>query len=258
MGSSTDPSIGGLPKPPSKLDMEKTAFFFDFDGVLADIVDDPEKARVEPDILDHLKTLHDATAGALALISGREIRQLDAFVSPARYPAAGAHGAERRTGSGDVVRTEIDRAVLARLVSALDAFAAKHDGLIAERKDTSVALHYRRNPQMESESLALAEKLAAEHENVKLVRGKMVAELKLTDRDKGSAVADFMEEPPFRGRQAVFAGDDVTDEDGFKAVRSLGGIAIKVGDGETVANTRVADIDAFHDWLGDIVKNAGH
>jgi len=78
----------------------------------------------------------------------------------------------------------------------------------------------------------------------------MVLELKPSGQDKGSAVRRFMEEPPFAGRTPVFIGDDVTDEDGFAAAHSLGGMSIRVGrEGPSCAMFRIADVEGFLEWF---------
>ena len=96
---------------------------------------------------------------------------------------------------------------------------------------------------------ALAERIAGTDERIGLVHGKMVVELKTTVRTKADAIGDFMDKTPFAGRMPVFFGDDVTDEDGFEAVNSRGGISIKIGEGETIASVRLPDTAAFRHWL---------
>ncbi|MEM1307691.1 MAG: trehalose-phosphatase, partial [Pseudomonadota bacterium] len=86
---------------------------------------------------------------------------------------------------------------------------------------------------------------------------KAVAEVRISGHDKGGAISAFLNEAPFEGRRPVFAGDDVTDEDGFAVVDRRGGISIKVGDGDSVARYRVPDVSALRDWLGVIGRMDG-
>lgn len=240
-----------------EIDVPNTAFFFDFDGTLADIVEDPEKVRISPAALDALDRLSRASGGAVAIVSGRPIDALDQFLSPLKLPLSGVHGLEWRDARGTVNRGGYDAGLLRQLGDAIEEFAANHTGLIVEHKPGSVALHYRQRPDLGSASLQLACKLAAKTPGANLMRGKMVVELRLGGRSKADAVADFMAVTPFRGRMPVFAGDDVTDENAFRLVEELGGLGIKVGDGETAASLRTPDRAAFERWLCDLSQDRG-
>jgi trehalose 6-phosphate phosphatase len=240
--------------PRDVLNPAKTAFFFDCDGTLADIVDQPDAAKVEPEILECVRILHQATNGALAVVSGRSIAQLDVMLAPLVLPLAGVHGIERRDGAGNISRPHFDAAAVLQIAEQLDAFASQHEGLVSEVKSASVAIHYRMCPQMEAEALTLMAEIASQYPEFRLLRGKMVAELSASHRTKGDGIDDFMAEAPFSGRLPVFVGDDVTDEDGFAAVRKMSGIGIKIGAGTTSATHRVATLHDFHDWLRNLSK----
>lgn len=237
------------PFPLPDIDLASTAFFFDFDGTLAAIVDDPSAVTVDQQVIEALKAIRAAAAGAVAIVSGRSIRQLDDMLRPLRLPAAGVHGLERRRADGSVSRVQVDADAMMRVRTRAEALVRRYPGLLAEEKPGSVALHYRRRPELAAACLDLAEDLAADDGRVRVLRGKMVVEIKLADRTKADAIAEFMDEPPFAGRTPLFAGDDVTDEDGFAAVERLHGISIKIGSEETRAAHRVPDIARFHDWL---------
>jgi len=84
--------------------------------------------------------------------------------------------------------------------------------------------------------------------------GKLVCELKPGGHDKGTAVEAFMAEAPFAGRRPVFIGDDQTDEYGFATVQRLGGHAVKVGEGDSIADWRLPDVEAVRSWLAAAVK----
>jgi len=241
--------------PQDALDPAKTAFFLDCDGTLAEIVDRPDGAFVAPAIVDCVRTLHAATGGALAVVSGRSIAQLDVMLSPLILPVAGVHGIERRDAAGTIFRPEFDAQAVLQIAAELDAFAARHEGLVSEVKSASAAIHYRMRPELEPQALSLMADIADRHADFRLLRGKMVAELSASHRTKGDAVDDFMREAPFAGRLPVFVGDDVTDEDGFAAVARLGGMGIKIGAGTTSATHRVATIADFHDWLHRLCRS---
>jgi len=237
-----------------RLHPDNTALFFDFDGVIAGIVDDPSDVTVPSDVLRNLTDLRRLAGKATAIVSGREIDRLDQFLAPLRLPAAGVHGAERRTEQGEMLTTGYDETAFAALKDRVERFASEHEGLVTEAKAGSVALHYRGRPDLEEACMTLADALQEEMDDVHAVPGKMVVEIKLADRTKADAIRDFMDEPPFFGRTPVFFGDDVTDEDGFRAVNDLGGLSVKVGDGETAAQERLKDTAAFQAWLGEIVR----
>jgi trehalose 6-phosphate phosphatase len=203
-----------------------------------------------------LADLHEATGGALALVSGRSLEQLDHLFSPLCLSAAGLHGLERRNFCSGVVRVEPDPEVFAPARVKLERFARDHQGVLLEDKGLTLALHYRNAPQDEDEAKALVRAVAAaSHGALVLLEGKMVLELKPPGCDKGQAIAAFMAGPPFRGRHPVFAGDDVTDEAGFATINRLGGISIRIGADArpTAALYGHRDVGSMQDWLLDLL-----
>ena len=241
-----------LPAPPSRLDLSRDAFFFDFDGTLAPIVDDPQSVSVEAPVREALQRLSERSGGAVAIISGREIAQLDRFLAPLVLPAAGVHGMEMRGADGIVRHSRIDEDAAGAVTRAVREFADRR-GLLAETKTGSVALHFRSHPESETACRAFAEDLLRDWPEIHPVQGKMVIEFKLGRRDKGSAIADFMTQPPFELRRPVFVGDDVTDEDGFTETVRRAGLAIKIGPEPTAARYRLADVAAHRAWLESLV-----
>jgi trehalose 6-phosphate phosphatase len=226
------------------------ALFLDLDGTLLELVDRPDDARARPEVLELLSSIGASNGGALALVSGRSIEQIDEILDPLRPPAAGQHGYERRSASGRITRADLDVSALAPIRDKFRRFAESHPGSVVEDKGASVALHYRRAPEAERDVDDLARALAGEiPDRFRLQRGKKVLEIKPSGRTKGTAIAAFMEEEPFRGRSPVFFGDDVTDEDGFRYVNEAGGITIKVGSEETRARYRLESVSAVADWL---------
>ncbi|KAB8058831.1 trehalose-phosphatase [Janthinobacterium sp. FT14W] len=220
-----------------------TAVFLDFDGTLVDLASTPDGVRLEPGVVEALALLAERHGGALALISGRPVAQIDAMLAPLVVPVAGVHGVERRGADGrfTVAATPDLSPVLARA----QALAALYPGLLVERKRGAVALHYRLAPQLEQ--LCLQEMTAAVQAcpGILLLHGKMVLEAKPAATDKGGAIAAFMQETPFAGRRPVFAGDDTTDEAGFAYVQQAGGQGVKVGSGPSAATLRLASPGAL-------------
>jgi trehalose 6-phosphate phosphatase len=148
------------------------------------------------------------------------------------------HGAERRSLDGHMHLLETHP--LQAVEEAALQLAARHGGLRVENKRGSIALHYRLAPELESQCLATMQTAIARSPGLALMRGKMVVEAKPGGASKGHAIEAFLREAPFAGRTPVFVGDDTTDEVGFSTVQRMGGLGVKVGDGESVAWQRLA------------------
>jgi trehalose 6-phosphate phosphatase len=226
------------------------AYFFDIDGTLVDIAPSPGEIVLERELQSLIRALYDATGGALALISGRAICDVDSIFGDVNLPVAGQHGLERRSRTGKITRHHLVSEKLdfarARIAQAI----ATHPELLLEDKGLSLALHYRSAPKLASYAHRTMRSVAAAMgEEYALQSGKRVVELKPSGKDKGGAVREFMLEAPFNGRTPVFVGDDVTDEHGFAVVNSLDGYSIKVGGGPTVATWRLPDVPAVRAWL---------
>jgi trehalose 6-phosphate phosphatase len=219
------------------------ALFLDFDGTVVDIAPQPQDVHVPEPLIGILQDLNDYLQGAVALISGRPIAQIDEFLHPLQLPVAGVHGTERRGADGKVHLLHTQP--LDHVEEAARLLAAQHTELLVESKRGSLALHYRQAPELEELCLRTMHDAVAESPGVTMLRGKMVVEAKPGGASKGRAIEDFLAEPPFAGRRPVFIGDDVTDEVGFSTVQRLGGIGIKVGEGATVAWRRLPDPSAL-------------
>ncbi|MGO9171437.1 MAG: trehalose-phosphatase [Rhodomicrobium sp.] len=224
-------------------------FFFDFDGTLTEIAETPNAVIVEKRARRALECLFQAAAGAVAIVTGREIDAIDTFLAPLRLPVAGVHGFERRNGGTTISARTAEDSAARSVEKVLRAFVSHNPGVLLEKKRGALALHYRLRPELEELCLSLVEEVASRLPHAVLTRGKMVIEIRLHTATKGTAIHDFLQEPPFRGRIPFFAGDDVTDEDAFAAVNALGGISVKVGPGDTAARVRAINVDEFLGWL---------
>jgi len=225
------------------------AFFFDVDGTLAAIQSRPEAVFIPEQVIAQLQHLSALSQGALALVSGRPIEQLDALAAPWYGPAAGVHGAERRDAEGNLQRISLPVEVEQSLRAELQDAMASWPGTQLEVKGMAFALHYRQAMQHEQDVMRLAEQSVKRFPGLALQPGKCVVEIKPAGIDKGAAISDFMQQPPFAGRTPVFIGDDLTDEKGFLAVNARQGVSIKVGEGSTQAHYRLHDVDAVYGWL---------
>jgi trehalose 6-phosphate phosphatase len=225
------------------------ALFLDFDGTLVAIAERPDDVRLDPETRDALADLNGLLAGALAIVTGREIEVIDRFLAPLRLSIAGVHGLMRRDARGRTYTSPFDAGLPAAIERAVSPLLQKYPGLLVERKFGAVALHYRDHPELEQVSLDALQRAVCDLQETEIKRGKMVVEVKAIGGNKGAAVADFLKEEPFAGRRAVFAGDDVTDEDAFVLVNARDGISIKVGPGATNAAYRSSGTAEFLDWL---------
>jgi trehalose 6-phosphate phosphatase len=225
------------------------ALFLDFDGTLVAIAERPDDVRLDPETRDALADLNGLLAGALAIVTGREIEVIDRFLAPLRLSIAGVHGLMRRDARGRTYTSPFDAGLPAAIERAVSPLLQKYPGLLIERKYGAVALHYRDHPELEQVSLDALQSAVCDLRETEIKRGKMVVEVKAIGGNKGAAVADFLKEEPFAGRRAVFAGDDVTDEDAFVLVNARDGISIKVGPGATSATYRSSGTAEFLDWL---------
>ena len=227
------------------------ALFLDFDGCIVDIAPTPEAVDVPECLPSLLVALREALGGAVAIVSGRPIEQIDGFLGTSVPAVAGLHGLERRTADGEIVRPPSPRIDLHVIRAQLEEFAAKHPGVFVEDKKYTLGLHYRLAPSLRDDCRdVLSAALKDTPQGWQVVEGKFVFEIRPCEYDKGTAVEAFMGEAPFRGRTPVFCGDDVTDEDGFEVVNARGGVSIRVGEGSaTRAAVQVDTVGELRDWL---------
>jgi trehalose 6-phosphate phosphatase len=243
------PPPHGTPAPPLRPDC---ALFLDVDGTLAKVVDDPNLARIEHEVVDLLPRLARRLGGALALVTGRSIADVESLLPKWKLPIAGQHGCERRDAAGKLHLHEASAETLERMREVFAALAARNPELMFEDKGIALGVHYRRAPQLASHLYRTVRAALAQADAARqyvLQPGKMLIEVRPKGCDKGEAVTAFMSEPPFAGRRPVFVGDDRSDEHGFVAVEAMGGWSIKVGPGRTSARFRLRNVEAVARWL---------
>lgn len=226
------------------------AYFLDVDGTLLDIAETPGGIHVDAALLDLIGRLHRASAGAVALVSGRALSDLDQRLGMLRLPMAGQHGLERRDVGGRLWIHAPPPEAKCTIKAALAPVLERHPALLLEDKGLALALHYRRAPSLAAYAHRLMAQLAAVAGGAfELQKGKRVVELKPAGIDKGTAIAEYMAEPPFQGRRPVFIGDDANDEHGFAEINRVDGISIRVGPGRSCARYRLANVAAVRHWL---------
>jgi len=224
------------------------ALYLDFDGTLADIALHPDEVVVSEPLPQLLLALRERLAGAVAVVTGRRLAAVDALIAPARLAGSGLHGAELRVDSAASALLSADPDGARLLAQALRQCFAGDPRIYVEDKGAAVSLHYRRAPEREQECREAIRTLAPPG-RFDLTEGSRVVEARPRGADKGAALAELARRPPFAGRGPVFVGDDVTDEDGFRAAERMGGYGVKVGSGETAARYRIAEVGRVHDWL---------
>ncbi|HET9693294.1 MAG TPA: trehalose-phosphatase [Steroidobacteraceae bacterium] len=229
------------------------ALFLDVDGTLIEFGPAPDEVEVDAATLKFLQDASDTLGGALALISGRSLAQLDALFGHARFPAAGLHGMERRDARGRLHVHPAERLPQA-LVDELGEIAERHPGVLLEDKGRAVALHYRQAASLHEMLHREVEVLARRHggDDLQVQPGAYVLELKPSGITKAHAIEAFMLEHPFAGRTPLFAGDDLTDLHGFAAVERLGGVSIAVGP-RVSAQVEIATPQALRDLLAEFL-----
>ena len=204
--------------------------FLDIDGTLLELAETPSAVVVDRELKDLLARLAQTLEGAVALVSGRSIDVVDRLFAPLRLPAAGLHGLERRTASGERRGAQGVDARLDGARASLAAFVDAHPGTLLEDKGRALAVHFRTAPHFAEPARRAVEAAAGSISGYHVQEGNMVFEIKPQRVTKATAVEDFMGEPPFQGRKPVFVGDDLTDHDGLRSVERMGGISIAVGD----------------------------
>lgn len=228
------------------------ALFLDVDGTLLDFAERPDAVRVPHALILVLTGLWQRLDGALALVSGRPLAQLDALFRPLALPAAGLHGLEYRIHPRLPCPPphQSPAQSLAPLLHKARDIAQRHPGAVVEDKGVTVALHWRGNPAAEADFRTLAQAALHTLPGYRPQAGDGVIELRPCGPDKGSAIAAMLDTTQFRGRTPVFVGDDLTDEYGFEVVNGQGGLAVLVGDRvPSAAGYRLAGPTAVRAWL---------
>ena len=245
-----------LAEPSLVRDLRKCAILLDIDGTILDIAPSPQQVRVPPELRHTLARLDELTGGALALVSGRPLADIDLIFSPLQFAAIGGHGAELRAAAGAeprVCAAPLSAALKRRLVSITQI----GPGIIAEDKGYSLALHYRLAPEKGEElRAAVAEICAAVPQGtIEILPGKLVVEIKPAGVNKANAVCDLMRYPPFAGRNPIFIGDDTTDVPVFGIISRFGGLGFSVGRIVADVNGHFDKPETVRSWLARVAAD---
>lgn len=238
------PVLQSLPDDPAHL-----ALFLDVDGTLLPLAPTPAEVCADAETGTLLKRLDILLDGALALVSGRTLAEIDRLFAPNHFTAAGQHGAEWRSASGTAGQHTAHLEELEELRPRLRALAAADPRLLLEDKGLGLALHYRGAPARAGELAATLEAALHGYPSLALQHGKYVLEIRAAGCGKDTAIRRLLDSDVFAGRVPIFAGDDATDENGFRFINALGGVSIKVGAGASNAAYRLDDPAELLHWL---------
>lgn len=213
------------------LDLDSTALFLDVDGTLLDIAAAPERVVVPEGLVTNLRQLEAALSGAMAIVTGRTLVDLDQLFRGLKIRAAGVHGAQMRYDPVQITAIEASPVLPDRLWGALNAALAEFPEVYRENKRFSFAIHFRARPDLAGLLRTLLQRLIDDETtlDLTLMEAQLAYEIKTRGFDKGTAIASFMTRPPFVGRTPLFIGNDATDDAGFAVVSDRGGIAYSVG-----------------------------
>ncbi len=219
-----------LPAAPEWPPPERAAYLLDFDGTLVDIAPAPGQVVVDPELAGNLRALRIRAGGAVAIVTGRPIAQVDALLGDAVTAIAGEHGTALRHQPGGTVNIAVLPHAPDRWLAAAQIATAGYPGTLVEGKRHGFVLHYRANPGAGPPLHAMLHALVAEQPGFEVMAAKMAWEVRPKGVSKATAVQAIMLRPPFAGRIPIFVGDDVTDEEGMAAARALGGVGLRLPD----------------------------
>jgi len=238
--------------------LRECAILLDIDGTIVDIAPTPRQVWVSPELRQTLARLQQLTGGALALVSGRKLSEIDLLFAPLQLAAIGGHGAEIRPvpGTAPQMRAALLSEDLKRQLATLSGLGP---GILVEDKGYSLALHYRLAPDLGAALHAAVAKICAQTPSgtVEILPGKAVVEVKPARVSKAHAVGELMKYPPFADRHPIFIGDDVTDEPVFGVIPNFGGLGFSVGRVLPGVNGHFDKPADVRMWLARIVADRG-
>ncbi|WP_335958016.1 trehalose-phosphatase [Acinetobacter bereziniae] len=228
----------------------KPCLFLDIDGTLSDFQLNPTESYIPTKTLNILGKIISKEIPVVA-VTGRDIDSARKLFGSIHLPIAALHGLEIYLGNEKKIHTPKNYLEISNIYKILAQACISYPSLLIENKKSSIALHYRKAPELED----IAKKIILESQkmfpNLKLIQGKFVYELLPAQANKGLAIKEVLSHlNQYEVYTPIFIGDDVTDEDGFYFVNQVeGGISIKVGQGLTHAKYQLQDTKQVHDFL---------
>jgi trehalose 6-phosphate phosphatase len=237
-------------------DLRKCAILLDIDGTILDLAPSPRQVWVPPGLRRTLARLDGLTGGAVALVSGRTLNDIDLLFSPLQLAAIGGHGAELRPAP-DAAPHMCAKPLSADLKRKLASLSELGPGILVEDKGYSLALHYRLAPDKADALRAAVEDICASAAPapIEILPGKLVVEIKSAEVNKATAVCELMDYPPFAGRNPIFIGDDTTDEPVFGIIPKFGGLGFSVGRVIAGVNGHFEKPESVRAWLARVAAD---
>jgi len=237
-------------------DRREVALFLDFDGTLVDIALTPEGIVVPDTMVSLIASLTERLDGALAIVTGRPIADIDRYLSPLSLVVAGVHGAEIRASDNGSVEL-MAPPIMPTVVEAVQRMAEGIPGILVEVKKTSISVHHRLAPDLGPAIADGLQKILDDSpDHLILCGGRKVFEIVPRHISKGAALETLLGLQPFRGRRPIMIGDDISDQSAFDAAIRLGGMGLKVA-GEHFSR-KIADFAGpadVHEWLDALSRS---
>lgn len=234
---------------------DQCAFLLDIDGTLLDMAAKPRDVIVPPGLRESLTELLARTNGALAMVSGRSLEDIDFIFGP-EFPAVGGHGAEMRISATSTTVVTHAPPMDISLKRRFAKLAEMSDNILLEDKGYSLALHFRLAPECEEAIYDGVSAIRADLPNapIEVLPGKFVCEIKHSGFTKATGVTELMTHQPFKGRRPIFLGDDVTDESVFAIMPDMKGLAFSVGRRAQGVNGHFDEPENVRQWLASLLK----
>ena len=206
-----------------------TALFLDLDGTLLDIAERHDLVWVAPDLPGVITRLSAALGGAVAIVTGRPLSDVDRLLPLPGMAVAAEHGARLRLPDGHIEPHDADLPERDAWIGAVKAALHLWPGAFIEEKSVGFVVHYRQAPGHGAEiGRFLADLVAPAQGRAEILPALMAYEIRAQGVGKGHAVRHLMDGAPFAGRVPVFIGDDVTDEEGMAVAEAMGGQGLHV------------------------------
>ena len=236
-------------------DIQQVALFLDVDGTLYEIENSPSLIKPCFRLQKKLHTIRNRLGGALGLISGRSLDDLDRIFDQNKMPVAGNHGAQLR----DALRikeyqadTENINGIALKIEESLNG----QKNIEIENKGSNITVHFRNSTINRKEINKIIMELIKYEPKLTFLKGKEVLEVKPLSHNKGTAISYFMRTKPFTKRRPIFIGDDVSDEDGFETVNKKGGWSVRVGNYKrSKANFFLPNVKSVHEIMKQLLKS---